>query len=54
MEHIRGVCLENLKSWPLDQPWSQHEAFDNIAVGGAQIASLFEDTYDKYVGQCGT
>jgi lysophospholipase L1-like esterase len=51
VEHIRGVCLENLKSWPPDQPWSQHEAFDNIAVGGAQIASLFEDTYDKYVGQ---
>ncbi len=51
VEHIRGVCLENLKSWPLDQPWSQHEAFDNIAVGGAQIASLFEDTYDEYVGQ---
>src|SRR4051812_44247987 len=51
VEHIRGVCLDNLKAWPLDRAWSQHEAFDNIAVGGAAIGSLFQDTYDTYIGQ---
>ena len=49
VEHLRGVCLDNLKAWPLDQPWSQHEAFDNVAIGGAQIASLFQDTYENYI-----
>jgi hypothetical protein len=51
LEHIRGVCLENLKSWPFDQPWSQHEAFDNIAIGGASIGSLLDDTDDEYFAQ---
>jgi hypothetical protein len=51
VEHLRGVCLDNLKAWPLDQPWSQHEAFDNVAIGGAQIASLFQDTYENYIDQ---
>ena len=51
LEHIRGACLDNLKAWPLDRPWSQHEAFDNIAVAGAEIASLYQDTDAKYFDQ---
>lgn len=51
VSHIRAVCVSNLTFWPLDQPWSQHEAFDNIAVGGATIDSLTDDTYSKFVGQ---
>ena len=47
VEHLRGVCIANLKARPLDQPWSQHEAFDNVAIGGAQINSLFQDTYEN-------
>ena len=49
--HIRDACVANLPFWPLDRAWSQHEAFDNIAIGGAQIASLTDDTYDRYAGQ---
>jgi hypothetical protein len=51
VEHIRGIGLENLKAWSIDRPWSQHEAFDNISIGGAEIASLLLDTYDKFIGQ---
>ncbi len=51
IQHIQPDCLKNLKAWPLDQPWSQHEAFDNIAVGGAEIASLLDDKYSKYIDQ---
>ncbi|HYZ64401.1 MAG TPA: hypothetical protein VE650_18275, partial [Acetobacteraceae bacterium] len=51
VSHIRDTCLANLQFWPLDRPWSQHEAFDNIAVGGAKISSLEDDTYDRYVDE---
>ena len=51
VSHLRDVCLANLRSWPFDKPWSQHEAFDNIAVGGARIASLWEDTDERYFAQ---
>jgi hypothetical protein len=44
VEHLRGVCIANLQARPLDQPWSQNEAFDNVAIGGAQIDPLFQDT----------
>jgi hypothetical protein len=44
VEHLRGVCIANLKARPLDQPRSQNEAFDNVAIGGAQIDPLFQDT----------
>lgn len=54
VSHIRAACLENLRSWPLDQPWSQHEAFDNVAVGGAGIESLWLDTDEKYFDQVRT
>lgn len=54
VDHIRAVCLDNLKAWPADQPWSEHEAFDNIAVGGAEIASLTDDKYEKYKDKVAT
>lgn len=50
VKQIRKACLANLASWPLDQPWSRHAAFDNIAVGGARIGSLWTDTYDAAIG----
>lgn len=44
VEGIRDTCLQELPHWPLNQPWSQHEAFDNVAVGGATISSMLDDT----------
>ncbi|HTI83110.1 MAG TPA: hypothetical protein VL614_21875 [Acetobacteraceae bacterium] len=44
VQGIRNTCLQELPHWPLNQPWSQHEAFDNIAVGGATIGSMLDDT----------
>ena len=37
---IRETCLTNASQWLTAGPWSGHEAFDNIAVGGAEVASL--------------
>jgi hypothetical protein len=54
LDHIRRICLDNLNAWPLDRPWSQHEAFDNIAVGGAAIGSLLSDTDARYFGDVAT
>jgi hypothetical protein len=48
---MRTVCLSNLTAWATNQPWSQHEAFDNVAVGGAGIKSLTDDRYDLYFDQ---
>jgi hypothetical protein len=48
VKRIREDCLANLKFWQFGTPWSEHEAFDNIAVGGAEIGSLLEDTYALY------
>lgn len=48
---IRGSCLDNLANWPLDEPWSEHEAFDNVAVGGAVIGSLSDDTDEASFAQ---
>jgi hypothetical protein len=42
---IRDACLENIAFWRGPEPWSQHEAFDNVAIGGATIESLWTDTY---------
>lgn len=42
--------LTNLKSWDYlgfwnrRRPWSKHEAFDNISVGGATISDLWQQT----------
>ena len=51
---IRDAALKNLAAWPLHEPWSQHEAFDNIAVGGAKIESLQSDCCDRYIGDVQT
>ena len=45
---VREVCLKNLEFWMSGEAWSQHEAFDNVAVGGAAIATLYEDTYEQH------
>jgi hypothetical protein len=45
---VRDFALGNMKFWLSGEAWSQHEAFDNVAIGGATIASLFTDTYDDY------
>ena len=50
LTHLRDICRDNIQHWPLDKPWSRHEAFDNIAIGGAGIASLWNDTYDRHIG----
>ena len=47
--HIRDVCLQNLAFWDMNHPWSVHDAFDNVAVGGATIDALHNDTYDMHV-----
>jgi lysophospholipase L1-like esterase len=48
VKHIRSRCVDNLRFWPAHQPWSQHEAFDNVAIGGAAIASLWDETEQTY------
>jgi hypothetical protein len=45
---VREVCLKNLEFWMSGEAWSQHEAFDNVAVGGAAISTLYEDTYEQH------
>jgi len=45
---ISAACLKNMEFWLGGDPWSQHQAFDNISVGGAEIATLYQDTFEKY------
>jgi hypothetical protein len=42
---LRETCLSNADAWLSDGPWSASEAFDNVAVGGAEISSLYTDTF---------
>jgi hypothetical protein len=42
---LRENCLTNSAEWLADGPRSASQAFDNIAVGGAQIESLYTDTF---------
>jgi len=42
---LPDICRANLAHWPSGQPWSRHEAFDNVAIGGADIADLWQTTY---------
>ncbi|MGE0226766.1 MAG: SGNH/GDSL hydrolase family protein [Acetobacteraceae bacterium] len=51
LRNIRAHCSANLQHWRPEVPWSDHEAFDNVAIGGASIASLWEDTDEKYFEQ---
>jgi hypothetical protein len=44
----RTVALANAQVWTAGDQWSQFSAFDNIAVGGAEIDSLHTDTYAVY------
>jgi GDSL-like Lipase/Acylhydrolase len=41
----RETCLTNANQWLATAPWSGHEAFDNVAVGGAEIASLYSESF---------
>lgn len=47
---VRERCIENMGQWSSGAPWSRagHQAFDNVAIGGAKIASLYTDTYARY------
>ena len=42
------IAAAIMQVWLNGDPWSQHAAFDNIAVGGAEISSLWDDTYAEY------
>ncbi|MBV8914879.1 MAG: hypothetical protein JOZ05_17805, partial [Acetobacteraceae bacterium] len=42
---VRETCLTNAGQWLATGLWSGHEAFDNVAVGGAEIASLYTETF---------
>jgi lysophospholipase L1-like esterase len=42
---LREICLTNSDEWLGNAPWSASEAFDNVAVGGAGIESLYTDTF---------
>jgi GDSL-like lipase/acylhydrolase family protein len=41
----RETCLTNASQWLAAGSWSGHEAFDNVAVGGAEIASLYTESF---------
>jgi lysophospholipase L1-like esterase len=42
---IRDDCLDNASYWLNSAVWSRNEAFDNVAIGGAEISSLYTDTF---------
>ena len=44
---MADICRENLAHWQEGVPWSEHEAFDNVAIGGADIADLWLTTYNS-------
>jgi len=44
---MHDICKRNLQHWLPGQPWSVHEAFDNVAIGGATIEELWTVTYDS-------
>jgi hypothetical protein len=49
---LQKSAAANLQHWPLDgTPWSQNEAFDNVAFGGAAIASLTTETYASNIAK---
>jgi hypothetical protein len=45
---VKDACLKNLEFWMSGEAWSQHEAFDNISVGGATIVSLYQETFEQF------
>ncbi len=44
---LLNICKQNLQHWQPGQSWSAHEAFDNVAIGGAEIEELWTVTYDR-------
>ncbi len=47
VKNMPAICRSNLLHWQPGQPWSAHEAFDNVAIGGAVIKELWTLTYDS-------
>jgi hypothetical protein len=41
---FKDAVIANAQGWIGERPWSGHLAFDNLSCGGADIASLWEDT----------
>src|SRR5690348_14202716 len=42
---LRGDSIANAAEWSNIRPWSRNEAFDNVSIGGAEISSLYTDSY---------
>ena len=42
---LRQDCIDNSRAWLTPGAWSASEAFDNVAIGGAEISSLYTDTF---------
>jgi hypothetical protein len=54
LEDIRRACLKNMEFWLSGEAWSQHEAFDNVAIGAAAIADLYTETDAQHSGRIST
>lgn len=48
---VRDICVENLRHWDFGRPWSDHAAFDNVAVGGAAIEDLWKATAGDHANE---
>lgn len=53
VESVRGAALRNLDAWLAEPDWSEEDCFDNLALGGAAIENLWNDTFDVYWPQVG-
>ena len=49
--NLRQIIIDNVHDWLADKDWSQHDAFDNLAIAQAQIKDLTSFTYRDHVGQ---
>lgn len=45
---IRQASIQNVDAWLAEPDWSNEEAFDNIALGGAAIDDLWTNTFTIY------
>jgi len=48
VSELRRTALANLDQWIAEPSWSDEEAFDNLAFGGAAISDLWTETYEGY------
>ncbi len=48
---LRQIIIGNVHDWLADPDWSQHDAFDNLAIAQAQIKDLTAFTYRDHVGE---